>query len=244
MVALSNGNYRANRSILGVLYPDYSRLFRQKNTLFGKYNSHTHSDVTVYEFFLPLTCEDILRRTLDFMFYRDSVVNRLLDVGIPSLVPVFPRINNEADDALIDRVCDFVAIKFGGYSISHVAGRFRGKELLSRDEANKSEKRGDGYLFDETTAVVRFILPHYEAANSTEQSHSHSQIATRTAALNEEVERTTWLFNTLFVDAVKKATTIKTRFGCLKPGGTTGCFGTLLLRPIDLEPSWTKRDDR
>src|SRR6266511_2001623 len=79
IVKRPQGRMSSSRTILSVQYSSFVRLFRQKNTLFGKYETFSYPDVTVYEFFLPLTCEDILRWTLDGMFFRDTVVHRLLD---------------------------------------------------------------------------------------------------------------------------------------------------------------------
>jgi len=47
----------------------------------------------------------------------------------------------------------------GGYSIGHVHGRFRAGGLRTHVEAAKVVVERGRYLVDETTAVVRFILP-------------------------------------------------------------------------------------
>ncbi len=102
----------------------------------------------------------MLCQALDELFYKDTVGNRLTSIGLDKVAKIFPKGSMESDAAFVGRVCEFVGKKFVGYSVGHVNGRFRANELLTRDEAHEQEKSGKSYIIDETTAVVRFIVPH------------------------------------------------------------------------------------
>jgi len=73
--------------------------------------------------------------------------------------------------------------KFGGYSILHVSGRFRAAQLMTQVEGKKAER----YLVDETTAVVRFIVPCRE-----EGGWTPAQVA----------DLVRWSFDNLFVSSI------------------------------------------
>ena len=101
-----------------------------------------YDNVLVYEFFMPLTNEAALRGTLDALFYRDTVLSKLRSCELADLENQIEREEDESDDDYLDRLCDWVAERFVGYSISHVSGRFRSEEMCTREEAAEIEKRG------------------------------------------------------------------------------------------------------
>lgn len=210
----TGGNLRANRDILDVTYDKFSALFKQKNTLFSRYTAWTHPDVTTYEFFLPLSCEDVLRAALDRLFYKDTVVHRLKQIGLQEIRLLFPQNTGEAETDFLNRVATFAENKIAGYSISHVSGRFRATDLLTRSEATQLENAGGQYIIDETTAIVRFILPH--SATATKQGDQILPLEDQ--AINEEVKKTAWIFNNLFVHAVTQATTNQDEIWLLETG--------------------------
>ncbi len=212
--------YQVDRKLLGVKYDRYASLFKQKRKLFVDYERCKYPDVTVYEFFLPLTLEPVLRQALDDLFYKDTVRNRLDLIGIDEVAKIFDRKDTESDDNLLNRVCEFVGRKFVGYSISHVNGRFRADELLTKDEAAKNEDDGESYTFDETTAVARFIIPHDATKSSSVEVVENSQPKLLPKELNikDEIMRTEWLFINLFVDAILQATTDQDEIWLLESG--------------------------
>lgn len=119
------------------------------------YAPTTYDRIIVFEFYLPLTQESALRRTLDSLFYKDAILPRLQQVGAVRLRELF----GEGDaGALVDRAARFIDEKFRGYSIYRVDGRFRARPLAALSEAAEIAK-SDTYLADETTAVCRFVFP-------------------------------------------------------------------------------------
>ena len=112
--------------------------------------------VRIYEFFMPLTNETHLRVALDALFYRDSVEARLKTINESEMVRIFPKNAKEDSENYVERLCQWIAQKFNGYSIYHVNGRFRADVLATRAEVGQKSSR---YLIDETTAVARFIFP-------------------------------------------------------------------------------------
>jgi hypothetical protein len=105
---------------------------------------------------MPLTNEAYLKASLDSLFYRDTVKARLKTISASDLEGALPKSLNETDELYRERICDWISDHFGGYSISHVNGRFRAQPLATRAEVGQAASR---YLVDETTAVTRFIFP-------------------------------------------------------------------------------------
>ena len=97
-----------------------------------------------------------------------------------------------------------MAQRFGGYSIGHVSGRYRAGELKSHLEAH--QKYHDRYLVDETTAIVRFIIPFGHKTKAafeiydTEVSASDSEAAREIAAA-----RIRYFFGILFIQQIVEA---------------------------------------
>lgn len=210
----SAGVFDASTHILDVPYRSYRDLFSQKNTLFAKYAAWVHPDVTTYEFFLPLSREDVLQAALDRLLYKDTIVYRLQQIGLDSVRGVFEQHSGETELAYLNRVADFAGDKFGGYSISHVSGRFRAADLMTKEDAAQYEKTGDHYIVDETTAVVRFILPH----GATAYREDDTNLVLDDEKVKDEKAKTDWLFHNLFVDAVTHATTNQDQIWLLETG--------------------------
>jgi hypothetical protein len=120
------------------------------------------SKVLVYDFLMPLTNEEHLRMTLDSLFYEDRVRARLRTIGIPALSATFPKHAATPDKQYFDEILMFIKDHFIGYSINHVAGRYRSDLLLTMDEAAVMQKLGERYLIDETSAVAKFIFPYQD----------------------------------------------------------------------------------
>ena len=110
------------------------------------------------------------------------------------------------DDEYFDSICLWISSKFGGYSINHVAGRFKtGDKLLTLLEAAQLQGNGARYLIDETTAIVKFIFPcgnpiKKEIPNLLQYFGDNSGAASK--SLEEDAKRIRFLFNTLFVRVI------------------------------------------
>lgn len=159
----------------------FRNLVTQVKTVSADYEPTVFENIIVYEFYMPLAHENALRVTLDSLFFKDAIVPRLRRIGFRDLQQFFARLSEEQDDdAYIERVCNFVEAKFGGYSIYHVDGRFRASKLSTQDEVLSIQKSGQRYLIDETTAVTRFIFPCKE----------------------DEPDKVRFLFKKLFIDSI------------------------------------------
>lgn len=168
-----------------------SEAFRRYNT-WKKFREHvtqvkrvtsvdyTHKEfsiVRIFEFFMPLSNEAILRKALDALFFKDTIIARLKTIKPEELRQYFPK-NNDSNDSYYDNICDWISKNFGGYSVYHVNGRFRTQELASRVDIGNMLYE---YLVDETTAVTRFIFPCED---------------------DEEAEKIGFFFYNLFVKAI------------------------------------------
>src|ERR1044072_5425730 len=89
------------------------------------YEPTTFDQVVVLEFYMPLTQEAALRRTLDSLFYEDAVLPRLRQMDRARLESLFG-----GTDA-IESARRFVDERFRGYSIYRVEGRFRSMPLTT-----------------------------------------------------------------------------------------------------------------
>jgi hypothetical protein len=136
--------------------------------------------VLIFEFFMPLSNEAHLRTTLDALFYKDTLLARLRAQDEEELYKYFSLEPKEDKDAYWGRLCNWIAPRFVGYSISHVNGRFRAERLSTREEAAAPAFR-KRYLIDETTAVTRFIFPCQD---------------------KDDAERIRWFFQVLFVKSI------------------------------------------
>lgn len=178
----------------------------QKRPLFSRYARKGHQHYVMFEFLLPLTRESQLRAALDELFYSDTVGQRLGEIGVTKLAEAVASDLMETADAFYARVVELVAEHFGGYSISHVSGRYKAMQLMTRHSALEHVTNGGRYLIDETTAVVRFIIPcqtgSFSFSDTLEPSFNWELPDTSEEALNEEVQLIRKLFFLLFVETV------------------------------------------
>lgn len=115
--------------------------------------------VLQFEFLLPLSKEEHLRRALDELFYADTLVTRIHEIGLEKISTFIERSGEADDEIYIKKILQAVGSYFGGYSIFHVQGRFRAADLTDIEGAAQGLINRQRYLIDETTAVVRFIAP-------------------------------------------------------------------------------------
>ena len=160
----------------------------------------------IFDFFMPLTNEAHLRTALDALFYKDMIVKRLKALDSGALSQRFPKESGEANGAYFERLCDWVARHFVGYSISNVAGRFRMQKLMTMMQAASFEEAGARYLADETTAIVRFIFPcgdplKKQPPESTQDYDDPTYLAIGDDA-GKDADRVRWFFKALFVRSI------------------------------------------
>lgn len=173
------------------------------------YTSLIYDNIIVFEFFMPLTNEEHLRTSLDALFYKDTVLRRLRSIDEEKLTVHFPRALDVTEDAHLDRVATWIGDHFGGYSISHVSGRFRAGDIVTRAAAAEIQQDGARYLIDETTAIVRFIFPcgspaRREAplsADAFAEAVLHAEGLLDTYAI-AEATKIRWAFGVLFVQSI------------------------------------------
>jgi len=201
-----------------IVKPEFARLspsqfmrrFTQKRPVYSEYDRRLHGEAVMYEFLLPLTREAQLRDALDELFYRDAVEQRPREIGLASLARIMTRGAGEDDAAFTRRIVDEVGTRFGGYSITHVNGRFRAGPIATRNKAGDLLATRERYLIDETTASVRFIVPcstQIESFSGDYDSICSAVLAAGTAAPAEiisEVSEIRGLFFSFFVEAVVK----------------------------------------
>jgi hypothetical protein len=137
----------------------FRRHVTQVRRVSSDYSVLHHDAVMMFDFFMPLTNESHLRNALDALFYKDTIIARLKALDTPALLQRFSIQAGETEDSYYNRLCEWIAKHFVGYSISNVAGRFRMQDVMTMMEAAGFEEGGGRYLADETTAVVRFIFP-------------------------------------------------------------------------------------
>ena len=185
--AQKDQQYRVTDVLMMVgTWSKFRRHVSQKRKLTYAYQRTTYETVLIFECFLPLTNETVLRNELDALFYKDTIQKKLLTIGLVDLKALIEPHTAESDKTYLDRVIDWFGEQVRGYSISHVNGRFRAEDVvLPRQAAAALQEQAGRYLIDETTAITRFIFPC-----------EHEQHA----------KQVSWFFHRLFVDDVIEVT--------------------------------------
>jgi len=179
---IGDGRYHVKETFRPYMtWPKFRQHVTQVRQVVTDYSPLTFENVLIYEFYLPLTNEAHLRTTLDSLFYKDTIVAKLKTLGFEKLQPSIPLKHGESESAYIERLVSLIELRFVGYSISHVSGRFRAERLLDRDQVARIQKQGRRYLIDETTAIAKFIFP---------------------CKNNAEADQTRYLFEALFVRSI------------------------------------------
>jgi hypothetical protein len=208
LVPVDRLSYRVSEAFRRVSeWNDFQTHVTQNRRVSSDYSTLTFENVVLFEFFMPLTNEGSLRQSLDALFFKDSVESRIRSSDQVILKRKFPLILNETEPEYMNRLCEFVSNTFGGYSISHVNGRYRADVLKARSDISTSDTNwGSGYLVDETTAVVKFIFPVGESVDSkfisdTTYFESLAESPSNINAL-DSAEQVRWLFYILFVQSI------------------------------------------
>ncbi len=169
------------------------------------YSIFSYDNLIIFEFFMPLTNEGYLRSSLDALFYKDSVMKRLRAIDKKNLEQYFDKNENESPETYLENICAWVSTNFGGYSISHVSGRYRAKALCSMQDAYRYIENGESYLVDETTAVAKFIFPCGENKKVSDLSFepdSEELDEEDPADIKKEYNKIRFLFFKLFVQNI------------------------------------------
>lgn len=180
-------------------HSEFSKHWSQSGKYLSKYTPETREYLS-FQFFLPLANELILKQTLDDLFYNERLIRRIKTINKSELNSNYPKDGAESDLGYLQRIAKAVSSLFSGYSLSHVNGRFRGQDLMSLDEAKVfTSEKGIHYLFDETTAIIRFIKP-------------------LTTQEKENLELIRWTFMRVFVDAILESVNGEAEIWLLETG--------------------------
>ena len=178
----------------------------QKRRTYQYYTEYTYDSVIIYDFLMPLSNEGQLRTALDALFYKDTVLARLRAIGYEDVRKNLPSGDLESPDDILERASGWVAERFGGYSITHVNGRFRAADLSTLADAARLQEKGGHYLIDETTAVVRFIFHCGEPRVRRIREQGSDLFDAGHAGLSEgdkeDYDSINWLFRVLFVENI------------------------------------------
>ncbi len=131
------------------------------------------------------------------------------EVGLPYFSELLDRGSGEPDDELVARAVRKIGELIGGYSITHVSGRFRiHEELLARKYVGELLADDRPYLVDETTALVRFIIPCQSSrvvqGDAFKFEEAEDGVADMPAEVATELRLVRRLFFPIFVEAVAR----------------------------------------
>lgn len=196
-----NGQIFVRPEIKRLNEESFLQLATQNRTIFATYQRVKYREIVTYEFLLPLTREDQLRKALDALFYKDTIHQRLLEIGLDQVNLWLIRNENETNEDYTDRICNLISEKFGGYSISHVSGRYRAAAITTRENAARMLSEDERYIIDETTASVRFIIP-IKATRVEENDFDNVNVDEHEIVAIDEISLVHYLFFNLFVEAV------------------------------------------
>lgn len=190
-----------------IKWNNFKAYYSQRKRVKTRYNPQYYENVIIFEFYLPLNNESLLRTTLDDIFYKNTVENRLKRIPRSELEHIYQRNEAESESEYFKRLCDWISEIFIGYSIEHINGRFRTENLKTFEEVSKILEKGGSYLIDETTAVIRFIFRVGEAIEDIEIDEIISFTDTSTnmrnnEAINTDANKIRYFFNKLFLKSI------------------------------------------
>jgi hypothetical protein len=168
---------------------------------------------------------------LDRLFYKDSILKRLKrDIGLPRLKKLFEAAENHPE--LVGYACDWVSENFVGYSIGHVAGRFRKDQLKESWQVPVFDTESfERYLIDETTAVVRFIFP--SAGRSLKGTFDPQYDGSEVSINDSTADRIRLVFFKIFLKPMIESVEGEAEIWLLESGTRNQLFRW---RPVDREP--------
>ena len=230
LIEAKDGQYFARPEILRVRLNDFKELLHQKKRLFTDYILEVSPSILIYEFFMPLSREDRLREALDNLFYRDTIEQRIQEIGFAQIRSGLDLPEDYTDEKIQQLVFDFMEKTIGGYSIYLVNGRYRADQLASRAEVVNRPFAYGSYIVDETTAIVRFILPVVTDAGKFEHGNI-LEPATDSLHANKRAELIRWLFLNFFAEALIRVVQNEDEIWLLESGMRSAFY------------RWIKRED-
>lgn len=204
-------------------YEKFRAYFSQSREIRAEYRHLSYKNVIIYEFFMPLTNETELRATLDSLFFKDTIINRLKIIPFDKLKLFFPLNENETKENYYERLCDWISEKFNGYSIGHFQGRFRADNLKTFDDVALIQKNAGRYIIDETTAIVKFIFscgkPDFDKrSKDLMQFIQEFDSEQEDRNVQDDVKRIKFFFNILFVESILQVVNGEDEFWMLESG--------------------------
>lgn len=187
-----------------------TKYFSQKTRIKGEYQEIYHKNVLVFDFFLPFNNESNLRAVLDDLFYKDTIKVMVARIEQEELFRAFPKDSYDNDDIYYENLYKWISNNFLGYSIGTVSGRFRATELKGFSEVSELLSKGQHYLIDETTAIVKFIFPIGQVNQSEDVKYKFNRSILEQTQINGEendeinleINRIRFFFKNLFVKAI------------------------------------------
>lgn len=196
------GIYKVKQEIFRVRFDDFCSLYKQKNRLFTDYKLSITNTILIYEFFMPLSREDRLREALDGLFYKETLYQRILEIGAGRIQGDL-HIEDIPERDIPQYIYVIVDKNIGGYSLYIVNGRFRSGPLTTKKEIADREYSSGPYLIDETTAVVRFILP-VELEDVSNKQKDLFDLIEDEPTIESEAAKLRWIFLNFFAEAIVK----------------------------------------
>ena len=180
-------------------YEAFRNLISQRARLIANYRRVTYDKVLIYEFYMPMANERVLKSCLDNLFYTDTIKFRLKTIPRKEIEKFFPK-NDLNNDEYISSICNWIAKKFFGYSIEIVSGRFRAENIImTYAKAGELLSSGRDYLIDETTAIVRFIFPLEPGLNDSGEKKIDNFIKEK---IRDEKRKVWFIFERLFIESI------------------------------------------
>jgi len=210
---LDNDPNNINKYFVSTVFKKYNRIdkFRkqvsQSSRTRGEYYEEKYRKILIFEFYMPLNNEGALRSALDDLFYIDPIKRLIARVRREDLYNAFPKKENESDESYVRRLLKWISERFGGYSIGTVVGRYKNEQIKSFAEVCELAIRGQNYLIDESTAIVRFIFHIGKPIKKENVDYTYSQFISEQSIidesyLKEEVNQIKFFFKILFVKTI------------------------------------------
>ena len=230
LVTQEGEEFFAKPEILRVRLADFQELLHQKKRLFTDYILEVSPSILMYEFFMPLSREDRLREALDNLFYRDAIEQRIQEIGLSKIREGLKLSPDHSEEKIKHLIFEFMESTIGGYSIYMVNGRYRADSLASREEVISRPFAYGPYIVDETTAIVRFVLPVETAAGKFEYGEV-LEPASITIVTQERADLVRWLFLNFFAEAMIRVIQTEDEIWLLESGMRSAFY------------KWVKRSD-
>jgi len=110
----------------------FRRHVSQKRKLTYEYDRTIYSTVLIFEFFLPLTNETVLRNELDALFFKNTIHKKLLTIGLVELKGQIEPKPEESDKDYWIALSHGLVSRYAGTRFRTSVAVFAGKTLCCR----------------------------------------------------------------------------------------------------------------